>query len=66
MKARAAISSAALAAALAASPAFAVDLSAAVNANAGLKAWLDSNDIDANSVIAIGVSADGSVEAYEG
>jgi hypothetical protein len=42
------------------------DLSAAINANANLKAWLDANDIDANSVIAIGVSADGSVEVYEG
>ena len=31
------------------------DLSAAINANASLKAWLDSNDIDAASVIAIDV-----------
>jgi hypothetical protein len=42
------------------------DLNAAINANASLKAWLDSNDIDAASVIAIDVSADGSVHVYEG
>lgn len=42
------------------------DLSAAINANASLKAWLESNDIDAASVIAIDVGADGSVEVYEG
>jgi hypothetical protein len=42
------------------------DLSAAIDANASLKAWLDANGIDANSVIAIDVSADGSVEVYEG
>ena len=42
------------------------DLSAAISANASLKAWLESNDIDADSVIAIDVGADGSVEVYEG
>ena len=42
------------------------DLNAAIDANAGLKAWLDSNGIDASSVIAIDVSADGSVDVYEG
>jgi hypothetical protein len=42
------------------------DLSAAIEANAKLKAWLDSNGIDASSVIAIDVSADGSVDVYEG
>ena len=42
------------------------DLNAAINANASLKAWLESNDIDAASVIAIDVSADGSVHVYEG
>lgn len=42
------------------------DLNLAINANASLRAWLDSNDIDAASVIAIDVSADGSVNVYEG
>jgi len=42
------------------------DLRAAINANASLKAWLESNDVDADSVIAIDVAADGSVEVYEG
>jgi hypothetical protein len=42
------------------------DLRAAIDANANLKAWLDSNGIDASSVIAIDVSADGSVDVYEG
>ncbi len=42
------------------------DLNAAINANANLKAWLDSEGIDAASVIAIDVSADGSVHVYEG
>jgi hypothetical protein len=42
------------------------DLNAAINANASLKAWLESEGIDAASVIAIDVSADGSVDVYEG
>lgn len=42
------------------------DLNAAINANASLKAWLESEGIDASSVIAIDVSADGSVDVYEG
>ena len=42
------------------------DLSAAISANANLKAWLDANNIDSDSVIAINVAADGSVEVYEG
>ena len=42
------------------------DLHTAINANASLKAWLESSDIDAASVIAIDVSADGSVHVYEG
>jgi hypothetical protein len=42
------------------------DLSAAISANANLKAWLDANNIDTDSVIAIDVNADGSVEVYEG
>jgi hypothetical protein len=42
------------------------DLSAAISANAKLKAWLDANSIDSESVIAIDFAADGSVEVYEG
>ncbi len=42
------------------------DLGAAIDANAKLKAWLGSNNIDANSVIAIEAGADGSVHVYEG
>ncbi len=42
------------------------DLQAAIDANAGLKAWLDNNNIDADAVVAIDVNADGSVNVYEG
>jgi hypothetical protein len=42
------------------------DLSAAIDANASLKAWLAANHIGADSVIAIDVGADGSVDVYEG
>ena len=65
MKATAAISIAGLVAALVVTPGIALDLNLGVgtNANAG---WLESNDIDADSVIAIDVGADGSVEVYEG
>ncbi|MBI4920260.1 MAG: hypothetical protein HY834_00790 [Devosia nanyangense] len=43
-----------------------LDLSAAIDANASLKAWLAANHIGADSVIAIDVGADGSVDVYEG
>lgn len=65
MKATAAISIAALAAALMVTPSLALDLNLGVDANANAD-WLESNDIDADSVIAIDVGADGSVEVYEG
>jgi hypothetical protein len=42
------------------------DLRAAISANADLSAWLETNGIDATSVIAIDVAADGSVDVYEG
>jgi hypothetical protein len=75
MQATAALSIAALVATLIATPADAIernadnsdednDLDAA--ANASLRAWLTSNGIDAASVIAIDVRADGSAEVCEG
>ncbi len=75
MKATAALSIAALVAALLGTPATAFDpplshldepddLGAALNAQ--LNSSLDGNGIDASTVLATGVCADGSVEVYEG